>query len=127
MDPKYPRFVAYSALVAQEYLRDVLPEGTAPPIELLKDAARIGLRKARERFFPGLPRDPFQMNPLDDVVLGLRHYYESDPEAMDSGGYPRVKAVGDTSRYPAPLMVQPPTPTPVPKPGSPFPFSPKKP
>lgn len=78
MDLKYARFVAYGTLVAHEYLRKVLrnTQNQITP-NLLRDAARIGAKEAKNKIFPGLVRTPFNQNPADDIVLGLKYHYEA--------------------------------------------------
>jgi len=100
MEHKFAAFVAYASLVAQQELAELLRKHRInPTVDVLTDAGRFGIRKAFERFFPGLLKLPFQNDPLPQVVLGLRYLYEADPEGMGSANAPEVTGAGVSGRY----------------------------
>ncbi len=84
-DERYPLFVAVAALRAHLQLQQLLPKwDLAPSPDILRDAARFGVRKAMDSMFPGLPRSPFSKDPVEEVVMALRYQYEADPESIQA-------------------------------------------
>lgn len=85
MDQKYAAFVGYASVIAFESLQILSAKHKiVPNIDMITDGARTGVRLALERFFPGLIRHPFSVNPLDDVILSLRYKFEDDPEQISA-------------------------------------------
>ncbi|MBI1234878.1 MAG: hypothetical protein GC208_10295 [Alphaproteobacteria bacterium] len=100
MEHKFAAFTAYAALVAQQELAELLAKHQLTPTpEVIADAAKFGMRRAFERFFPGLVKLPFANDPHPQIVLGLRYLYEKDPEGMGEVQKREDVGTGTSTRY----------------------------